>query len=182
MGLQSLLPRGTKTFQVGQYETTIDLALASDVLAAQMLRCEVHDVEHGSDHRAIASVFNDRRRHTVTPATVNYQKTDWYAARQDLRQCCQAVATINSKDDFEKQVKDIVQLVSDVVARHTPKARPSRYAKAWWDDELSALRYEYTTLRNRNIQSLRNGLSQEALSPIVTIARRRFHTAIRDKK
>jgi hypothetical protein len=60
LGLQSLLPRGTKTFQVGSHETTIDLMLASDSLAAQMLRCDIHEVEHGSDHRAIASIFNDR--------------------------------------------------------------------------------------------------------------------------
>lgn len=54
--MQSLLSRGT-TFERGPQETTADLALASDELARQMLKCQIHDVENGSDHRTIVSVF-----------------------------------------------------------------------------------------------------------------------------
>lgn len=35
-------------------------------------------------------------------------------------------------------------------ARHTPEFRPSPYVKAWQDEELSILRYEYTTLLHRH--------------------------------
>ncbi len=48
--MHSLLPRGTKTWQRGEMETTIDLTLATSGLAAAMTRCEVYETEHGSDH------------------------------------------------------------------------------------------------------------------------------------
>ena len=56
--LRSLLPRGTKTWQNGNCEITIDLILASDELASTMVKCIVHGIEHGSDHRAIETIFN----------------------------------------------------------------------------------------------------------------------------
>ena len=56
--LQSLLPRGTKTWQKGNCETTIDLILVSEGLATSMVKCTVHTTEHGSDHRAIETTFN----------------------------------------------------------------------------------------------------------------------------
>ena len=56
--LSSMLPRGTKTWQCGDYETTIDLVLASKELADTVLRCAAHDTEHGSDHRMIETVFD----------------------------------------------------------------------------------------------------------------------------
>ena len=40
--LRSLLPRGTKTWQQGDKETTIDLVLASTELAEEMMRCAIH--------------------------------------------------------------------------------------------------------------------------------------------
>jgi endonuclease/exonuclease/phosphatase family metal-dependent hydrolase len=48
--LRSLLPRGTKTWQKGSQESTIDLVLASEELATSLMKCTVHITEHGSDH------------------------------------------------------------------------------------------------------------------------------------
>jgi hypothetical protein len=60
--LSSLLKRGTKTWhgggQSGDCESTIDLALASDNLTDSMIQCAIHGTEHGSDHRAIETVFD----------------------------------------------------------------------------------------------------------------------------
>ena len=56
--LQSLLPRGTKTWQRCNQETTIDLVLASEKLAEDRVRCAIHPTEHGSDHRAIETTFS----------------------------------------------------------------------------------------------------------------------------
>jgi endonuclease/exonuclease/phosphatase family metal-dependent hydrolase len=56
--LQSLLPRGTKTWQRGISETTIDLILASEELASVVVKCSVHTTEHGSDHRATETMFD----------------------------------------------------------------------------------------------------------------------------
>ncbi len=43
--LQSLVPRGTKTWQRGDQESTIDLVLAPKELAATMLRCDIHGID-----------------------------------------------------------------------------------------------------------------------------------------
>lgn len=56
--LLSLLPRGTKTWQEGDRESTIDLVLASEELAATVLNCRIHGTEYGSDHRAIETEFD----------------------------------------------------------------------------------------------------------------------------
>ncbi|CEI70949.1 unnamed protein product [Fusarium venenatum] len=51
--LMSLLPRGTKTWSGGGFETTVDLVLASADLASSTVKCMIHGTEHGSDHLAI---------------------------------------------------------------------------------------------------------------------------------
>lgn len=56
--LESLLPRGTKTWQNAAHATTIDLMLASQELASDVLKCKVYDTEHRSDYRAIETSFN----------------------------------------------------------------------------------------------------------------------------
>jgi len=56
--LSSLLRRGTKTWQGGEYETTIDLVLASEELTASTVKCAIYGTEHGSDHRAIETAFD----------------------------------------------------------------------------------------------------------------------------
>ncbi|KJZ70718.1 hypothetical protein HIM_09902 [Hirsutella minnesotensis 3608] len=56
-GLRSLLPRGTKTWQRKDQESTIDLVLTSE-LADEVATCAIHPTDHGSDHRAIQTTFD----------------------------------------------------------------------------------------------------------------------------
>ena len=56
--LQSLLRKGTKTWEIDRHATTIDLMLASQELMSDLIRCEIHTTEHGSDHRAIETEFD----------------------------------------------------------------------------------------------------------------------------
>ncbi|PNP51511.1 hypothetical protein FNYG_15897 [Fusarium nygamai] len=58
LDLTSLLPRGTKTWNGGDFETTVDLVLASADIASSTVKCMVHGTEHGSDHRAIETEFD----------------------------------------------------------------------------------------------------------------------------
>jgi hypothetical protein len=48
--LESLLPRGTKSWQRGESESTINLVLASEELAGSVIKCAIYTTEHGSDH------------------------------------------------------------------------------------------------------------------------------------
>lgn len=56
--LSSLLRRGTKTWHGGDYETTIDLLLASEELTTSATKYAINGTEHGSDYRAIETVFD----------------------------------------------------------------------------------------------------------------------------
>ncbi len=56
--LRSLLRRGTKTWHGWDYNTTIDLVLASTDLADTTVKCTIHSTEHRSDHCTIETVFN----------------------------------------------------------------------------------------------------------------------------
>jgi hypothetical protein len=55
---RSLLRRGTKTWQSGDYEITIDLVLASEELADVNIRYAIYNIEHGLDHHIIEMVFD----------------------------------------------------------------------------------------------------------------------------
>lgn len=61
-GLSSLLKRGTKIWYgggySGDYESTIDLALASENLTDSMIKYTVYRTEHGLDHGTIKTVFD----------------------------------------------------------------------------------------------------------------------------
>ncbi|KJZ69709.1 hypothetical protein HIM_10903 [Hirsutella minnesotensis 3608] len=57
-GLRSLLPRGTKTWQGKDQESTIDLVLTTSELADEVATCAIHPTDHGSDHRAIQTAFD----------------------------------------------------------------------------------------------------------------------------
>jgi exonuclease III/ribonuclease HI len=181
-GVRSMLPRGTKTFQAGPTESTIDLVLASGGLTERFLKCHIHEVDHGSDHRAIVSIFNDQKAQEDELPNINFRKTDWDAVRSDLMEQNNHTTTIRTAEELEAQTELIIPRVRDAIARHSPKKKPSPYMKAWWDEELSMLRYEYTVLRNRHTNQIRSGDFQPQLEAEVKTARRRFHHAIRDKK
>lgn len=59
LDMQSLLPRGNVTWENHCYESTIDLVLGTTGLADGLLVCKIHDVQHGSDHRAIETVLEN---------------------------------------------------------------------------------------------------------------------------
>ncbi|EED13952.1 hypothetical protein TSTA_101880, partial [Talaromyces stipitatus ATCC 10500] len=56
--LHSLLPRGTKIWQLGDREIIIDLVLALIELAEEMIQCSIHYINHGSDYQVIETEFD----------------------------------------------------------------------------------------------------------------------------
>jgi hypothetical protein len=126
--LESLLPRGTTTWQNGIHATTIDLMLASQELASSVLKCKIHDTEHGSDHRAIETSFDvDVPEHTIQPRLL-FKNAPWKAIREhnahalhNRPTCC----------DVQRQTDHLMQVVLEAVNTLTPKAKPSPHAKRW---------------------------------------------------
>lgn len=85
--LQSLLPRGTITYESTRSESTIDLILTSATLADSRIRCGLYDLEHGSDHRAIETTFAiDTPKQSAIPSLL-FKHAPWDRIR-DLQSAC----------------------------------------------------------------------------------------------
>jgi len=82
--LCSLLPRGTKTWQNGGHETTIDLILASEELASAVVKCKIHEIEHGSDHRAIETMFDITPPDRLVEGRLLFKNAPWHEIRSRI--------------------------------------------------------------------------------------------------
>jgi hypothetical protein len=182
-GLQSLLPRGTITFAARSQRSTIDLVLASEGLTTKLNRCQIHPVEHGSDHRAIQSVFD-----TTSPASVLdipkwlVRQADWGEVRRHLSHLNDNPVNIETPAELEQQSEVLIQEVTRALDQVCPKSKSSPYCKRWWTAELTALRKEYTRVRNQCTRSRGYGCQRPDLEEAERALRQRFHTAIRDQK
>ncbi|KAG6989317.1 Retrovirus-related Pol polyprotein from type-1 retrotransposable element R1 [Fusarium oxysporum f. sp. conglutinans] len=151
--LRSLLRRGTKTWQSGDYETTIDLALASEELADANIKCAIHGTEHGSDHRTIETVFDISVPGPKQEERLLFKNAPW--------------KEINSR---------IVDTLRDRPVGNTP------YAKRWWTHDLKQLRHIYTYWRNRARAVRRAGQNAKGLENTAKAAAKQYHDAIRQRK
>ncbi|KAM4058408.1 endonuclease-reverse transcriptase domain-containing protein [Hirsutella rhossiliensis] len=139
VGLCSLLPRGTKTWQGPDKESTIDLVLASAELADEVISCVIHPTEHGSDHRAIQTTFDIQVPERMFPQRLLLRNAPWvaiaarvedelrplpwnpppYAKRWAQRRAGQ------SRPDLEQRAKEAAKEYHDNLRRQK---------KAHWDD------------------------------------------------
>jgi exonuclease III len=152
--LSSLLPRGTKTWHSGEYETTIDLVLASEGLTASAVKCTTYETDHGSDHRTIETVFDISVPVPKQQERLLLKNAPWKEINARITKALDAPpseGTVQQKTDI------LMSAVSEAVHTLTPKARPSPYAKRWWTTDLTQLRRIYTHWRNRARSERRAG-------------------------
>lgn len=139
--LCSLLPRGTKTWQNNQHETTIDLTLASEELTSALVRCAIHSTEHGSDHRAIESMFDITIPEHIVEPRLLFKNAPWKAIKERIDVSLRSVPVGGS---VQQQTDRLMTAVTEAVEALTPRAKPSPYAKRWWTTDLTQLRRAYT--------------------------------------
>ena len=178
-GLQSLLEPGVATFQKGRSETTIDLSLASPWLASNMLRCTVWQDNYGSDHETILTEFNVTEEAERPEARLLIKHAQWPKVREE-------VATTLLHDDLlychdvDELASRITGIAHEALKRHCPCAKPSPYAKRWWNADLTTLRQAYIAHRNA-ARSLRRatGEPDAEAERRATAAKHEFHHTIR---
>src|SRR5436305_10574402 len=124
--LRSLLLKGTKTWQHNNYETTIDLILASEELASRVVKCTIHETEHGSDHRAIETIFDITSPEHTTKQRLLFKNAPWNAIRARITTTLHSIPLGGS---VQHQTDRLMMAVLKAVHALTPKARPSPYAK-----------------------------------------------------
>ncbi|XP_044717879.1 endonuclease-reverse transcriptase domain-containing protein [Hirsutella rhossiliensis] len=159
-GLSSLLPRGTKTWQRSDEESTIDLVLASAELADELTSCVIHPTEHGSDHRAIQTTFDIRVPERTFPQRLMLKNAPWIAiatrVEDELRPLPWTVGV-------QTQADQLMRVVTKALRDLTPRAQPPPYAKRWWTKDLTRLRRTYTYWRNQARAQRRAGQSRPDL-------------------
>lgn len=177
--LRSLLPRGTKTWQRGSCETTIDLVLASEELASTMVKCVIHTTEHGSDHRAIETTFDVATPDRSTEQRLLFKNAPWTAIKTRISTTLRSHPVGGS---VQQQTDRLMTAVLEAVHALTPKAKPSKYAKRWWTMDLTQLRRIYTHWRNRARAHRRWGHTVPELERQAKDAAKEYHDAIRKQK
>ena len=178
--LQSLLPRGIPTWQRGDYETTIDLVLASSNISEERRKCGIYSIEHGSDHRAISTEFDIHVPTQVPQIRYQWENAPWGRIREaialELQQC-----PLTGKN-VQDQTDTLMQVVGKAVFSLTPQAKPSPYTKRWWSTELTQLRDIYTYWRNKAKAARRTGTTSIELEKQARVAAKGYHGAIRTRK
>ncbi|KAM3560256.1 hypothetical protein ARSEF4850_003736 [Beauveria asiatica] len=177
--LRSLLPRGTKTWQGGEHESTIDLVLASDELADEVIRCGIYETEHGSDHRTVDTVFNATVPFLEQPKRLLFKNAPWKKINERITE---KLDKLPVEGTVQQSTDRLMSVVLEVVHALTPRAKPSPYAKRWWTSDLTQLRQVYTHWRNKARSARRAGCIATQLEATAKAAAKQYHDAIRQQK
>ncbi len=177
--LSSLLPRGTKTWHGGDYETTLDLVLASEELTTSTIKCAIHETEHGSDHRTIDTVFDISVPVPKQQDRLLLKNAPW---KEINARIARALDATPSEGTVQQKTDRLMSVVLEAVHALTPKARPSPHAKRWWTTDLTQLRRIYTYWRNRARTERRAGRTRADLEETAKGAAKQYHDAIRQQK
>jgi endonuclease/exonuclease/phosphatase family metal-dependent hydrolase/ribonuclease HI len=177
--LRSLLPRGTKTWQRGNHESTIDLVLVSEELATSMVKYTVHSTEHGSDHRAIETIFDVATQERIVEARLLLKNAPWSDIRARI---AASLCGIPIGGTVQQQTDRLMTVVLEAVQALTPRAKPSLYAKRWWTTDLTQLRRVYTYWRNQARTQRRMGHVFPDLEQQANDAAKEYHDAVRRQK
>lgn len=176
--LNSLLRRGTKTWHGGDYETTIDLVLASEELESATVKCTLYETEHGSDHRTIEAVFDISVPIPRPQERLLLKNAPW----KEINARIANSLGLPSEGAVQQKTDRLKAAVTEAVHALTPKAKPSPYTKRWWTSDLTQLRRIYTYWRNRARAERRGGRSTSDLEEKAKAAAKQYHDAIRQQK
>ena len=183
IGLSSLLPRGTTTWQgrgrnQGQ-TSTIDLVLASAELADDLLTCGITATDHGSDHRAIEATFDIETPVREARPRLLLKNAPWKEIRARVATTLQRVPV---GGPVQWQTDRLMGAVTEAVHALTPKAKPQAYAKRWWTTDLTKLKKIHTYCRNQARSHRRAGSPDPVLERRAKESAKEYHDAIRKQK
>lgn len=152
--LDTLLPRGRITWENAASQSTFDLMLTSYSLAESHLKCQIHQTEHGSDHRVMETELDIDLTEPAPPVQYLFKNALWNEIKQAVEVDLRHEPIV---EGTQNQANQVLRIVLDNVFWLTPIAKPSPYAKRWWTDDLTRLRKVYTRLRNQASTERRAG-------------------------
>jgi hypothetical protein len=179
--LQLLTQRGVATWERNGAVSTVDLTMVDERLFQDRDTCQLFENEYGSDHRAIHTVIGmGEVMEDPTASRYLLQKADRKAIRSRIKQ--HLASNPFPTEDLEAMQGYIQGVTQTAIDHHCPKAKPSKYAKRWWSNDLTSLRKEYTGTRNLARSRRRQGRRDDSLEIAAKIARHDFHHAVKKRK
>ncbi|KAJ6436382.1 reverse transcriptase [Purpureocillium lavendulum] len=178
-GLRSLLPRGTRTWQGQDQESTIDLILVTSELADELITCVPHSTDHGSDHRAIHTTFDVTLPERITTPRLMFKNAPWNSIRARVEE---GLRELSWTVDVQAQTDQFMRVVLEAIDHFTPRAEPTPYAKRWWTRDLTQLRQSYAFWRNQARSQRRTTHACPDLERRAKEAAKEYHDAIRRQR
>ncbi|GIZ44655.1 hypothetical protein CKM354_000785200 [Cercospora kikuchii] len=185
--LQSMLPTGTITWQHPGREqsSTVDVIMASRALVPQLVRCHIHEHDHGSDHRPVAIEFRLRPQQVPTKLTRFIpEKADWLQIGNEVLERLRHVPRPENPNTvhLDAIAEGFMEAVVQTVHASVPRARPSPYAKRWWTPDLTLLRTPLSSARNLVTTLRRRGEDAFEARERYRVARQEYFRRIERQK
>ena len=181
--LCSVLPQGTTTYQGSGHESTIDLMLIPSLLQPAVESCQIHEVDHGSDHKAIALKLRlEGQAWKIPLQRRSYNMADWEDIRTTAQERIGPPPCIASTSDLDNAAQRLENQVQELLQEKIPPPKAFPYAKRWWSRELTNLRREYNHWRNQWTAAKRKGEYNPALYATMVKANRVYLAQIAKQK
>jgi exonuclease III len=186
--LQSLLNQGTVTWEYAalNLQSTIDLILGSKGIQERLISCTIYGTDHGSDHKAIATQLDYGSDYTPPKkGKRQYTEVDWDKIRTELEAILSKTLLkeeLGSTEELDDKAEFLTSKINEILENRVPRARRSLYNRRWWTRELTELRTEYTTRRNRIVTLRRRGEDTERARHLASAARRTFYNAVEKQR
>eukprot|EP00136_Aspergillus_niger_P005212 XP_001395701.2 reverse transcriptase [Aspergillus niger CBS 513.88] len=149
--LQWCLAKGDITYwslnQPGK-TSVLDLTLTNDV--TRLIKCQLYHDHYGSDHRGTYSEWNLQAEQTRKPKPKRaYDRADWARVAQDILRQIDPPVNIQSAQDLDYAVNNLIQTTVAALDRHVPVQAPCPYSKRWFTTDLKAQQIEVNQIRRR---------------------------------
>lgn len=147
-----------------EHQSTIDLALASEDPTNALVKCAIHETDHGSDHRIIETVFDVSVHASAPRERLLFKNAPWNEINARIASALEMAAC---QGTVQQKMDRFMSVVMETIQTLIPKAKPSLYSKRWWTADLTQLRRIYTQWRNRARAERRTGLHRADLEKVI---------------
>jgi hypothetical protein len=135
--LHMLLAPGTITREKNNEKSTLDLTLATEMLASRVVACRIIDTISGSDHLPIETTIQLKENIQTDRQTKRCFKRTNLGRVQTATELLQYPSSNLGPQGIDDYTDYLVQFIQDLIADTVPTIRPSDQARPWWDREVA---------------------------------------------
>ncbi|KAJ1299357.1 hypothetical protein OPQ81_011877 [Rhizoctonia solani] len=181
------LPRDLPTLQSTSSKnyTRPDNVFVSPALVEFLTSCNTVPASRPpcTDHFPITTALNLTVTEAPNITKPNFKKTDWLLFRQALTDRLEQLPgprRINSQEEIDARVADIMKAINEAVQASTPDLKLCSRSKRWWTPELGAHRSLSRSLSARSYRARSD--RSDPVHEEYRLQRNRYSQAIKDAK